>query len=130
MRTQSPMRIPSHQVLSRLAADDPPAFEALCSTLVERCIERAPERIQQRLRQIQFRVDCIRRRSRSPLGALIKIQSLMWESFLQMDQELQQWVRLTSDAPRLTVREMPVPAPARCTAHVIEFPGRTPRRAG
>ena len=130
MTTPSPIEVPSHQALSRLAADDPPAFEALCSTLVERCIGRAPERIQPRLRQIQFRVDGIRRRSRSPLGALIKIQALMWESFLQMDQELQHWVRLTSDAPHLTVRETPMPAPARCTARVIEFPGRTPRRTG
>jgi len=130
MTTQCPMEVPSHQVLARLAEADPPAFEALCATLVERLIERAPDRIQQRLRQIQFRVDGIRLRSRSPLGALIKIQALMWESFLQMDQELQQLAPLTTGATPLTVGKMPVAIQPRHNARVIAFAARVSRRTG
>ena len=127
MRTQQSTAIPSHQILSRLAQDDPHAFEALCTSLIERCIDNAPDRIQPRLRQLQFRVDGIRRRSRSPLGALLKIQALMWESFLHMDQELQNYARQSTGAsslpePTAVQRAAPVRS-----ARVIEFrpaPGR------
>lgn len=83
------MTLPSHDALSRLARDDPQSFENLRLELIESCINGARETIQLRLRQLQFRIDGIRKRSRSPLGAAIKIQALMWDSFLRMDNELQ-----------------------------------------
>ena len=127
MRTQQSTAIPSHKILSRLAQDDPHAFEALCTSLIERCINDAPDRIQPRLRQLQFRVDGIRRRSRSPLGALLKIQALMWESFLHMNEELQNCVRQSTGAtplPEPTAAKRAAPVPS---AQVIAFrpaPGR------
>ena len=58
-----PMKLPSHDVLSRLARDDPHSFELLRHELIENRINRAPEKIRHRLRLLQFRVDGIRRRA-------------------------------------------------------------------
>lgn len=125
------MALPSHKVLSQLACDDPQAFETLRSELIENRISRAPTRIQPRLRGIQFRVDAIRQLSRSPLGALVKIQALMWDSFLRMDQELQNFARLSNDPARHERERLSVKnyRPAR-SACIIELRSRLPVRTG
>ena len=87
--------LPSQEELAQLARDDPQAFEVLRGELIENTILRAPERMHLRLRQLQFRIDGIRRLARTPLGALLKIQALMWESFLRMDEALQNFDALT-----------------------------------
>jgi len=92
--------LPSQKELAQLARDDPQAFEALRAELIENAILRAPERLQLRLRQLQFRVDGIRRLARTPLGALLKMQAMMWESFLRMDEALQQFDALSRAVAR------------------------------
>lgn len=89
MNSRSPATLPDHDALTRLARSDPHSFETLRLELIESCIDDAPEPIRLRLRQLQFRIDGIRRRSRSPLGATVKINSLMWNSLLEMNDELQ-----------------------------------------
>ena len=91
MSKRHPATLPSHDELSRLARDDPQSFETLRLELIANAIDDAPEPIQVYLRQIQFRLDGIRHRSRSPLGAAVKIQALMWESFLVMNELLQEF---------------------------------------
>lgn len=118
--------LPSQQFLSQLACDDPEAFEALRSELIENCINHAPERIQPRLRGLQFQIDCIRRLSKSPLGALLKIQAMMWESFLRMDRELQYCARLTKETRCFSTEKVDLNiGPAR-SACIIEFQPRLP----
>ena len=93
--------LPCNKELAQLARDNPQAFEALRSRLIAETIERAPERLQLRLRQLQFRIDGIRRRARTPLGALIEMQSMMWDSFLRLDDALHQFsARPRADAQR------------------------------
>jgi hypothetical protein len=92
--------LPSQKELAQLARDDPQAFEALRAELIENAIQRAPERLQLRLRQLQFRIDGIRRLARTPLGALLKMQALMWDSFLRMNEALQQFDALSRAATR------------------------------
>lgn len=67
---------------SRLAKDDPSAFEARRLALIEEFLGQFPQPDQQRLRGLQFRIDMVRRRARSPMGACLKISSMMWESLL------------------------------------------------
>lgn len=86
------MNLPEHDRLAQLAREDPEAFDALCRDVIDDTIDHAPERIQVRLRGLQFRIDGIRRLSRSPLGATVKIYALMWDSFLQMNHKLQDLV--------------------------------------
>lgn len=118
--------LPDHAFLSKLARDDPPAFEALRLQLIERGIAEAPEQLQARLRGLQFRIDAIRKLSRSPLGATVKLNAMMWESFFEMDRQLQAFVRLarSSEAgPALLAEADEAPK----KAQVIEF---RPRRPG
>ena len=91
MSKRHPATLHSHDALSRLAQSDPQSFETLRLELIANTIDDAPEPVQLRLRQIQFRIDGIRRRSHSPLGATVKIQALMWESFLVLNEQLQQF---------------------------------------
>lgn len=102
---------PDHDELSRLARDDPEAFEALRKQLISQLIERAPRHLQRRLEGVQFRVDAVRARSRNALGATVKVYQLMWGSFLGLREEL------------ITLRE-PLRAP-QCKAQVLDF---RPRR--
>jgi len=82
------LELPSHNFLAQLAREDPPAYEALRCELIEDLVGSAPEGVRPRLLGLQFRIDGIRRLSPSPVSAAGKIFSLMWESFLQLDEEL------------------------------------------
>ena len=103
MRAARSMAFPSHDMLSRLARDDPQAFENLRSELIEDFIvgSSVSEERRTRLRRLQFRVDAIRHRSRSPLGALLKVYALMWDNFINLNQALQDLRRPSTDYPRL-----------------------------
>lgn len=80
--------LPAHGELAQLARDDPEAYEALRRELIDDLIEGAPDEIKPRLRGLQFRIDGLRRCSRSAIGTTLKVYSLMWESFLRLNQEM------------------------------------------
>lgn len=65
-----------------LARDDPQAFEQLRLWLIDDLINAAPPHLQKRLAGLQWRIDCLRRRSQNPLGACLRISSMMWDSVL------------------------------------------------
>jgi len=67
---------------SRLAKVDRFAFEARRLALIEDFLRQFPQPAQRRLRGVQFRIDMVRRRARTPMGACLKISSMMWESLL------------------------------------------------
>lgn len=98
---------PDHAELSRLAKEDPEAFERLRQELIDGIIESAPDVTRHRLEGLQFRIDYIHRRSKNALSATVKIYQMMWCSFLDLRQEL-------------NVYREPV-APKRQTARIIEF---------
>ena len=91
------MELPCHEDLSKLARDDPEAYEALRRDLIGRFIEQAPDRIKPRLNGIQFRVDHVRNMSRSALGSAVKVYELMWKSFLSLNYNWQDFSK-TKDA--------------------------------
>lgn len=79
---------PDHEQLSRLAREDPAAFERLRRELLDGLIERAPERLKGRLRGLQFRIDQVRTLAHTPLNATIRVSEMMWKSFLALSDEL------------------------------------------
>jgi hypothetical protein len=91
MSKDRPLTLPSHEVLSRLARENPEALETLRRELIDSYISSAPERVQLRLRQLQFRIDGIRITSRSPLAVSRKIHALMQEFLFQLKDKLQQF---------------------------------------
>ncbi len=62
-----------------LADADPDAFERLRRELIEDFIDSAPPDRRERLRCLQWRIEQERARSRTPLGACIRITRMMWE---------------------------------------------------
>ena len=117
MGRPQPLELPSHDVLAQLASNDPQAYEALRREVITSFIENAPERLQSRLTGLQFRVDGVRRLSRSsPLGATLRIYKLMWESFYNLNQH---WQELThGPAPDASRAKIYV---ANSGARVLEF---------
>lgn len=130
MTMRLPLALPSHDDLARLARDDPPAFEALRRQLIETVIDNAPERNRPRLRGIQFQVECLRRLSRSALGSTVRIYELMWKSFLDLNDNCQDFL----ERERLLLTGKHLPA-GRCrtsngSARILELrpnPCRPPK---
>ena len=115
--------LPSQSALLQLAHDDPQAFESLRAELIDSAILRAPASLQLRLRQLQFRVDGVRRLARTPLGALIRMQAMMWDSFLELNEALQRLETLT----RATAAQRGPASVLTGDAVVIDFRTRRPR---
>lgn len=123
------LELPSHDLLARLARDDPKAYEALRQELVDGFIASAPAHIRQRLRGVQFRVECVRRLSRSALGSTTKTYEMMWASFLGLDGNLQELAQLKQG---YIAARSASPASARraaLRARVLDFRPRTARAA-
>ena len=83
------VEIPDHEILMQFARDDPVAFEAWRQETIEKFIQSTPSAQQRGLRGVQFRVECIRRCSRSALGATVKIYGLMWQNFIGLNNNWQ-----------------------------------------
>lgn len=130
MSTHCPIDVSDHERLSQLVRDDPQAFETLRNELIADFIGHEPEKYQRRLRGLQFRVDCLRRLSHTPLAAFLKIQTLMWESFLKMDHELQKFVQRIHDSPVSSENTKRLEIDSSLNGRVIELRSYQPNRHG
>ena len=65
---------------SRLASKDPEAFEQYRKRVINDFITELPKEKQQRMRCLQWRVDSVRRLSKTPMAACIEISRMMWDS--------------------------------------------------
>jgi hypothetical protein len=99
---------------TRLARENPDEFERRRSAAIEAVIARASPELAPRLRGLQFRLDVERLKARTPLGAAVRMQALMWEQFEQLRTALNQ---LT--APRAVGRQ-----PTAVCGKVLRFPPR------
>lgn len=99
MSEHSRLTLPSHEELSKLARDDPPAYEALRREIIDDFIDHAPDKLKPRLLGLQFRVDSLRRLSRSALGSTVKIYDLMWKSFVTLNYQWQEFVHMEAPLP-------------------------------
>ena len=66
---------------SNLARRDPEGFEARRRALLDSFIKAQPVGRRQRLRGLQWQVDCIRQSSSTPLVACQRVSQLMWDAF-------------------------------------------------
>ncbi|MFA7281243.1 MAG: DUF3135 domain-containing protein [Sterolibacterium sp.] len=116
-----PRELPSHEELSRLAHDDPQAYETLRREFVENFIENAPDKYRKRLRGIQFRVDHERQLSHTALGSTVRVYKMMWDSFLCLNST---WQEITGIGDRcdftfeLRSSEKELP---KTSAQILEF---------
>lgn len=64
-----------------LAKVDPEAFEKRRAEWLEAAIQRVPDHNRERLQGLQFQIDMIRRKNRHPLGACMKLSSMMLDNW-------------------------------------------------
>jgi len=76
--------LPSHDELMLIARENPERLERIRHYFIEKHIQAAPERMQRRLRGLQFQIDGLRRIHKSPMGSCIEISKLMYESLGKM----------------------------------------------
>lgn len=81
--------LPNIDKLIELAQTDPAQLERIRQREVNTLINRAPTHIQQRLRGLQFQIDCKRRLHKHPLGACVAITSMMMDSLQKLNGVLQ-----------------------------------------
>lgn len=77
-----------------LARSDPDAFERCRVELLEKAIRLFPEN-KQRLNGLQCRIDLEREKARVPLNACIRLSDLMWNSFRELNDRLNNQPRLS-----------------------------------
>ncbi|MBX3651512.1 MAG: DUF3135 domain-containing protein [Burkholderiales bacterium] len=74
----------SFEEWAALAREDGEAFERRRQQLIESMLAAAPERMQRRLRGLQFQIDLERERAGTPLGVAVRLNSMMWSSFADL----------------------------------------------
>jgi len=121
------IELPSHEVLAQLALNEPREFEALRSKIIKGFIDSAPERLKPRLFGIQFRVDGMRRLSKSPVGLTVRIYGMMWDSFLGLNQSWQEFVYMQSEFENMHVAMTGTENMSSKSAQVYEFRHRNLR---
>ena len=80
--------LPPFEELARMAREEPEKLEQLRQKAVREVIEAAPEESRKRLEGLQFRIDGIRRTSKNPTQATIKLSTMMKESFEELRKNL------------------------------------------
>lgn len=80
--------LPSVDELIELAKRDPEGLENLRKQQIEQLITAAPEKLQNRLRGLQFQIDSRRRLHKSPMGACLMISDMMLDSLGRLNEAL------------------------------------------
>jgi len=62
-----------------LAMNDPDGFEAARTAAIQGFLDSAPSHSRQRLTGLQWRIDMIRKKSKTPMAACQTIYSMMWD---------------------------------------------------
>ncbi|TQV72143.1 DUF3135 domain-containing protein [Aliikangiella marina] len=92
---------------------DPQKFELTRRLYMEKVIEMTSERNKRRMRGLVFQVDAIREKSNNPIKSCVDITKMMWDSFYQLHQLLNEF-DVQVDYP---VRKFEQPR----TARLLEF---------
>lgn len=102
-----------------LAKSDPDSFEELRSRTIDAAIGRFAQSRQSHLRRVQWRIDQVRERSRTPMAACIAISNMMWDSFHHLNSTYRHLSQQTSARQSLD-NLAPLPS-----AKVLAFRPRT-----
>ena len=72
---------------AKLARENPEEFERRRGQEIRKVIDARPD-LRHRLEGLQFRIDAERRLARTPLKACLRISTLMWNSFRDLKDQL------------------------------------------
>ncbi len=101
---------------AELARTDPEGFETRRKALIDAVIEAAPEGRRQRLVGLQWRIDQVRRLSRTPLGACVRLSGMMWDAVSGKGGLVEAIERLAGLSPEACVSDHHLPHSARILA--------------
>ncbi len=90
---------------SRLARQDPEAFDRLRLTAIEDVLSHGYDR--RRMVALQSRIDMERRRARTPLKACLKLSAMMWDEV----HELQELLERPTMGDRAVAKVLPFKKP-------------------
>lgn len=110
---------------AQLARDNPAEFERRRRAFIEETIDAMPVEHHARLKGLQFRVDLERQRAKTPMGATIRLNSMMMDSFWELRQALQRLTDPDGAQARATQLELP-----RVPAQVLRFAPRARKAEG
>lgn len=82
---------------------DPEAFEAKRAKAIEETIAETTGPNRHRLRGLQFQIDVIREKAKSPMGACLKITQLMWKKVGELQQAMDGTLPLPSEQPEAVI---------------------------
>ncbi|ABO89062.1 conserved hypothetical protein [Aeromonas salmonicida subsp. salmonicida A449] len=82
------MELPDFDTLRRLAVAEPERLDELLRQQIEGLIDRVSPEQQQRLRGLQFRIDCQRQLAKNNMDSCIRIAAMMHDSFYSMRSEM------------------------------------------
>lgn len=88
-------------VWAKLANTAPDEFEQQRREVVNSLISNSAGNIR-RLQGLQFSIDLERMHARTPLKSCLRISTLMWDAFIELDNELNTFLdfdRVTTNAP-------------------------------
>lgn len=120
MRT-SRVPLPDFETWMTLAKEDPDRFEALRLATIDDFISQVPEGKRLHLRRLQWRIDQVRDRARTPLAACVALSRMMWDSFSDLRESYKD---LQDDGQPIHARR---PQPR--NAKVLEFRRQAPVEA-
>ncbi|MGY3892445.1 DUF3135 domain-containing protein [Aeromonas enterica] len=82
------MELPDFDTLRRLAVAEPERLDELLRQQIEGLIDRVSPEQRQRLRGLQFRIDCQRQLAKNNMDSCIRIATMMHDSFYSMRSEM------------------------------------------
>lgn len=99
-----------------LAKTDPEGFEKKRLETIDQAIRRTSQSQQERLRRLQWRVDRIRERAKTPMAACIAISDMMWDSLNQLNSHFESLREVSAGKPAPQQHSAAV-LPFRCRVH-------------
>ena len=109
---------PNFDELMKLANEKPELLEAFRQQKINEIIENAPVDMRQRLRGLQFQIDCQRRIHKTPLASCLTISKMMCESLNKLNDVLNGHKHSIGKKPINNEADVPV---KNCAA-VLTFP--------
>ena len=76
-------------VWMQLAQNDPEKFEALRAEAIAEVIDSVSGERRMHLRRLQWRIDRVRERAKTPMAATMEISRMMWERFYDLRDQYQ-----------------------------------------
>lgn len=97
------------EVLMQLAMDDPEAYETERQAIIDSFLASVPENKKRRLIGLQWKIDQVRKLSKTPLAACLAISSMMQDSLDQLRHYQLELVKMNPFDPEYQSQEQKEP---------------------